>query len=286
MVVGSLYEAIVYSLSKEIIDNLVPISDMAGKVVAVGEDAGTAWKVGDRVSAAFSTTFIDGETTRASFAGAQGGDEHGVLTEFKAYRPEALVTIPEHLSYVEASTLPCAAVTAYNGLYGGPKPLKAGDTVLALGTGGVSIFGFQFGVAAGANVIVTSSSDKKLELAKKLGATHTINYNTTPDWENEVLRLTGGEGVDHVLEVAGSTLLQSIAAARSLPIAALSRSVIIRGIWIGSAARFREMNRLITANPEKTRPVVDKVFGFDQAVEAFEYLDAQKHVGKIVISVV
>ena len=127
---------------------------------------------------------------------------------------QALVRIPEHLSYEEASTLPCAALTAYNALMG-PNPLKGGDTVLVQGTGGVSIFGLQLAVASGATVIATSSSDKKLEIAKKLGAAHVINYKTTPDWDKEVLKLTGGRGVDHVVEVGGpGTLLKSVNALR------------------------------------------------------------------------
>ena len=127
---------------------------------------------------------------------------------------QALVHIPEHLSYEEASTLPCAAVTAYNALLG-PNPLKGGDVVLVQGTGGVSIFGLQLAVASGATVIATSSSDKKLEIAKKLGATHVINYKTTPDWDQEVLKLTGGRGVDHIIEVGGpGTIMKSMNAIR------------------------------------------------------------------------
>ncbi|KIY68128.1 alcohol dehydrogenase superfamily protein [Cylindrobasidium torrendii FP15055 ss-10] len=284
-------------------ENLVPCSDMAGEVIAVGAEAEGTWKVGDRVCSNFSTTHLDGDPTPDAWAGAQGGNSQGVLTEYKAYKPEALIQIPEHLSYEEASTLPCAALTAYNALLGARNPLRAGETVLVQGTGGVSIFGLQFAVASGAKVIVTSSSDKKLELAKKLGATYTINYNTTPEWGAEALKLTGGQGVDHILEVTGTGLLESIKALKTsgsigvigargidipslqaLPMSIVFKGANIRGVIIGSVAQFKAMNRLIAANPDATRPVVDKVFKFEQTVEAYDYLSSQKHVGKVVIS--
>ncbi|KAK0224338.1 chaperonin 10-like protein [Armillaria fumosa] len=186
-----------YRLSN-IQDNLVPCSDMAGEVIATGSEV-TRWKVGDRVCANFSTDHLDGDVTKEILDTSLGGGQHGVLTEYRAFPDYSLVKIPEHLSYEEASTLPCAALTAYNALLG-PKPVKAGDTVLVLGTGGVSIFGLQLAVASGATVIATSSSDAKLAIAKKFGAAHIINYNTTPDWDKEVLRLTEGRGVDHILE--------------------------------------------------------------------------------------
>ncbi|KAK0460395.1 alcohol dehydrogenase superfamily protein [Desarmillaria tabescens] len=274
-------------------ENLVPCSDMAGEVVALGSDV-TRWKVGDRVCANFSTDHLDGDVTAESISTALGGGQHGVLTEYRSLPDYSLVRIPEHMSYEEASTLPCAALTAYNALLG-PKPVKAGDTVLVLGTGGVSIFGLQFAIASGANVIVTSSSDAKLEITKKLGATHTINYNTTPDWDKEVLRLTDGRGVDHVLEVGGpGTFEKSIASVRyagcihvigflaqnsdaltSIIGPCIGKAIIIRGILIGSVAQFESMNRLLRARPELTRPVIDKVFSFEEAVDAYAYLESQ-----------
>ncbi|KIY68129.1 NAD(P)-binding protein [Cylindrobasidium torrendii FP15055 ss-10] len=285
-------------------DDLVPCSDMAGEIIAIGEDVdANAWKIGDRVSSNFSLTYLDGEPTPEGMAGSQGGPVQGVLTEFKAYKPEVLVHIPEHLSYEEASTLPCAAVTAYNGLLGARTPLKAGDTVLVQGTGGVSIFGLQFAVASGATVIITSSSDKKLELARKLGATHTINYTVTPDWATQVLRLTNGRGVDHILETTGNTLIESVKAIKTggsialigvrgievpslkaFPLSAIYKGLNLRGVLVGSVAQFKAMNRLISANPEATRPVVDKIFKFEQVIEAYNYLNSQNHVGKVVIS--
>jgi len=283
-------------------DNLVPCSDMAGEIISVGEDV-KGWKHGDRVCANFATDHIYGDTNPAIQATALGGAAHGVLTEYRTFPAHALVSLPEHLSYEEASTLPCAALTAYNALYG-PVPLKAGDYVLVLGTGGVSIFGLQFAVAAGAIVIATSSSDEKLKMASKLGAKHVINYNTTPNWDDEILQITNGAGVNHVIEVGGlGTLPKSMKATRCggylhiigfvssetsndnviFPI--IRNAICLRGIQIGSVSQFKDMNCLITANPEVTKPVVDKVFPFDQAIDAYAYLESQKHVGKVVISV-
>ncbi|KAK0470380.1 alcohol dehydrogenase superfamily protein [Desarmillaria tabescens] len=303
-------------------DNLVPCSDMAGEVVTIGSDV-TCWKVGDRVCANFYPDHLDGDINADIFDTALGAGQQGVLTEYRTFndyvplspvavflrwthpRFQSLVKIPEHLSYEEASTLPCAGVTAYNALMG-PKPVKAGDSVLVLGTGGVSIFGLQLAVASGATVIATSSSDAKLAIAKKLGATHTINYNTTPDWDKEVLKLTDGRGVDHVLEVGGSgTLEKSISAARyagsihmigfvaqnqlapmDFIIACIRKAIILRGIAVGSIAQFKSMNRLLQAHPESTRPVIDKVFSFEEVIDAYAHLESQEHVGKVVIHVV
>ncbi|KAK0460427.1 alcohol dehydrogenase superfamily protein [Desarmillaria tabescens] len=284
-------------------DNLIPCSDMAGEVVAVGSDV-TRWKVGDRVCANFCTDHLDGDIDADIFNSTLSAGQQGVLTEYRTFNDYSLVKIPEHLSYEEASTLPCAGLTAYSALMG-PKPVKAGDSVLILGTGGVSIFGLQFAVASGATVIATSSSDAKLAIAKKLGATHTINYNTTPDWDKEVLRLTGGRGVDHVLEVGGSgTLKKSISAARyagcihligfvaqnnispmDFIVACMSKTILMRGIAIGSVAQFKSMNRLLRAHTESTRPVIDKVFSFEEVIDAYAHLESQKHVGKVVIRV-
>ncbi|PBK61150.1 alcohol dehydrogenase superfamily protein [Armillaria solidipes] len=284
-------------------DNLVPCSDMAGEVVAIGVDV-TRWKVGDRVCANPAMDYRDGEVSEDTMRAGLGGRQHGVLTTYRALPDHSLVRIPEHLSYEEASTLPCAALTAYNALMG-PKPVKAGDTILILGTSGVSIFGLQSAVASGATVIATSSSDAKLEIAKKLGAIHAINYKTTPDWDKEVLRLTDGRGVDHVLEVGGpGTLKKSIVATRfagqvhmiglvSQDVAELtnivglciSKGIILRGVLIGSTAQLESIVRLLRARPESMRPVVDKVFAFEEATDAYAYLESQKHVGKVVIRI-
>ncbi|KAI0758950.1 NAD-P-binding protein [Fomes fomentarius] len=281
-------------------ENVVPGSDMAGEIVAVG-DSVEGWKVGDRVSANFSTDHLFGDITEEIKKTGLGAPIDGVLTEYKVLPAHALVHIPEHLSYEEASTLPCAAVTAYNALLG-PNPLKGGDIVLVQGTGGVSIFGLQIAVASGATVIATSSSDEKLQIAKKLGAAHVINYKKTPDWDKEVLKITSGRGVDHVIEVGGpGTLLKSLNAVRyggsidvigfvagqadvnSLPLQVLGKAILLRGILIGSRAQFEDMNRLISA--VKLKPVVDKVFDFEHVRDAYAYQDSQQHVGKVVIKV-
>ncbi|KAF4612334.1 hypothetical protein D9613_003935 [Agrocybe pediades] len=281
---------------------VVPCSDMAGEILAVGDEV-TNWKKGDRVCANFSTEHLYGDPTPESVASSMGAQAPGVLTEYRCFPAHALVSVPPHLNYEEASTLPCAALTAYNGLMG-PKPVKAGDTVLVLGTGGVSIFALQFAVASGATVIATSSSNAKLEIAKKLGASHLINYREKPDWDKEVLKITNGVGVDHVIEVGGQgTLQRSInsvriggqvsvigfiskdANAAEIILPVIMKSIHVRGVYIGSVAQFRDMNRMIEANPEKTRPIVDKVFTFEEAIKAYEYLESQKHVGKIVIHV-
>ncbi|KAJ6511580.1 alcohol dehydrogenase superfamily protein [Mycena vitilis] len=294
-----------YVGSENFPSNLVPCSDMAGEVIAVGEDV-REWKRGDRVSANFMLDKLHAEQTAKIAASALGGAVHGVLTEYRTFPAHSLVAIPEHLSYEEASTLPCAALTAYNALLSGFEPLKAGDTVLVQGTGGVSTFALQFAVASGATVIATSSEDDKLKIAKKLGAKHVINYNKTPNWDQEVLKLTNGEGVDRVLEVAGnSTLERSIGSVRingsidiigsrggranvapvDIIVPSIYKGLKIRGIFIGSVAQFKNMNRLISANQETTRPIVDKVFAFEDAKAAFAYLQSGAHVGKVVIKV-
>ncbi len=222
----------------------------------------------------------------------------GVLAEEVVLSERGVVPIPDHMSFVEAATLPCAALTAWHGIVekGG---LKAGDTVLCIGTGGVSIFGLQIARMAGARAVVISSSDAKLERAKGLGAWATVNYRTTPDWEKGVLEATGGNGVDHVLEVGGAgTLPRSIASTRISghlaligvltggeinPALIFRNSLRIHGIYVGSRAMFERMNRAFTAADLK--PVVDKTFAFDQAREAFHYLKAAGHFGKVVVEI-
>ncbi|KAJ3514427.1 hypothetical protein NMY22_g14734 [Coprinellus aureogranulatus] len=281
-------------------EDIVPCSDMAGEVISVGVDV-KDWKAGDRVCANFATDHLSGPPT-AEIAPDLSRWPGSWCTDTSTGR--SLHTIPSHLTYAQAATLPCAALTAYNGLLGGANPLKAGDTVLVQGTGGVSIFALQFAVASGATVIATSSSDEKLKLVQKWGAKHLINYRTTPDWEKEVLRITNGKGVDHVVEVGGAgTFAKSLASVRyggnialigfvtggdsrsDIIIPVFSKAIDVRGIYIGSVAQFKDMIRLIEANPEKTIPVVDKVFPFEDAVGAYAHLESQKHVGKVVIEV-
>ncbi|PIL25801.1 hypothetical protein GSI_11551 [Ganoderma sinense ZZ0214-1] len=276
--------------------NVVPGSDMAGEIVALGE-AVVGWQVGERVMPNFSLAHVFGEPSEESMATALGAPIDGVLTEYKAIPAHTLVRIPKHLSYEQASILPCAAVTAYNALLGGNRKLKGGDTVLIQGTGGVSVFGLQLAVASGATVIATSSSDKKLEIAKKLGAKHLINYKTTPNWEEEVLKIANGHGVDHVLEVGGPGTITKSAKALAFggnlaeigfvagagdtsSVASLihRKGINMRGTLIGS-----HMNRLIEAVDLK--PVIDKVFNFEQLRDAYIYLESQQHVGKVVVKV-
>ncbi|EAU89554.2 alcohol dehydrogenase [Coprinopsis cinerea okayama7 len=284
-------------------ENLIPCSDMAGEIVALGEDV-TGWKLGQRVSANFSLDHLDGDPTEATANSSLGLQQPGVLATYRCFPAHALVPIPLHLSYTEASTLPCAGVTAYNALAGGLNPIKAGETVLIMGTGGVSMFALQFAVASGAVPILMSSSDDKLKIATEQGARHVINYAQTLDWDREVLRITNGTGVDHILEVGGAeTLRKSVNCIRmggSLElVGALSgvqpppeliptiilKALQVRGILIGSVAQFRSMIRLIEAHPEDTRPVIDRVFHFDEAVQAYAHLEARNHVGKVVIRV-
>ncbi|KAK1230827.1 hypothetical protein PQX77_006067 [Marasmius sp. AFHP31] len=282
---------------------LIPCSDMAGEIIAVGEDV-KGWKEGDRVCANFAADHVHGDLTAEIQRTGHGGQIHGVLTQYKVFKPHSLVKVPDHLSFEEASTLPCAALTAYNALWG-PVPLKSGDTVLVQGTGGVSIFALQFAVVSGATVVATSSSDEKLKIAKKLGAKHLINYKETSEWDKEALKLTDGRGVDHVIEVGGlGTLDKSMSAVKyagwvhtigalsgageghgNVIMQTISKAFSIRGIQIGSVAQFEAMNRLIRANPEGTRPVIDKVFPFEEVVEAYAHLESQAHVGKVVIKV-
>ncbi|KAF8525522.1 NAD-P-binding protein [Hysterangium stoloniferum] len=281
-------------------DNVVPGSDAAGEIIKVGADV-KGWKKGDRVCANFCTDHIAGDATAEITHTALGGLVDGVLTQYRTFPAHCLVHIPEHLSYEEASTLPCAAVTAYNALMG-PVKIKAGDYVLVQGTGGVSIFALQFAVFSGAIVIATSSSDEKLQIAKKLGAKHLINYNKVPKWDEEVMKITQGRGVDHIIEVGGpGTMAKSLRSVRfggwihtigfvasdkeevDVAMACLMRGSYLRGILVGPRHSFEDMNRLIIA--AQLRPVIDKVFRFEKTHEAYEYLTSQKHVGKVVIKV-
>ena len=277
---------------------VVIASDGAGEVVALGEGV-TGWKIGDPVAGSFFQKWINGPFRREYGASALGGPIDGVLTEFRVFDQEGLVRVPEHFSYAEAATLPCAALTAWNALVPACH-VQAGDTVLLLGTGGVSIFGLQFAKLHGARVMITSSSDAKLERARALGADETINYRTTPDWDQEVLRLTGGQGADIVLEVGGGeTFPKSMNSVRAsgqiavigvltgvagtIPVGLIGlQTLSVHGIYVGSVAMFEDMNRAITAN--RLRPVIDRTFAFDQTGDALRFLQSAQHFGKIVIS--
>jgi NADPH:quinone reductase-like Zn-dependent oxidoreductase len=274
----------------------VPCSDAVGEVVACGSDTGRV-KTGQRVAGLFMPKWLEGELTDAKGRSALGGSVDGLLAEYAVLPEDAVVAVPEHLTDEEAATLPCAAVTAWNGLVhaGGVKP---GETVLVQGTGGVSLFALQFARLAGARVLATSSSDEKLARVKALGASDGINYRATPEWGETVRQLTGGRGVDHVIEVGGAgTLAQSLRAVRTAghvaligvlsgygqfnPLPILMKGVRVTGIYVGSRDMFEAMNRAIALH--HLRPVVDRVFPFAQAVEAFRYLESAAHFGKIVI---
>lgn len=277
----------------------VPFSDGAGEVAAVGEGVSN-WKIGDRVSPIVIQGWFDGEPTAEQAKTAIGaGARDGVLREYGVFGEGSIVKIPEHLSYEEASTLPCAAVTAWNALVVSGK-IKAGDTVLTLGTGGVSVFAMQIAKHFGARVISTSSSDEKLERARELGADEAINYRTREDWDKAVLELTDGRGVDHVVEVGGmGTLAKSVKAVRVgghialigaldtagdfNPIPIFMKAIRVQGIFIGSRAMFEDLNSVIAA--AKLTPVVDRVFGFEEVREALHYMESGSHFGKIVIKI-
>jgi NADPH:quinone reductase-like Zn-dependent oxidoreductase len=276
----------------------VPLSDGAGEVVAVGRSV-TRFKTGDRVIGSFFQVWIDGIPDRSSFT-ALGSPADGMLAEYVVLDQDGVVRCPPHLSYDEAATLPCAGLTAWNALAVSGR-LRPGDTVLVLGTGGVSIFGLQFARMSGARVIVTSSSDEKLARAMALGAAATVNYLKTPEWDQEVLRLTDGGGVDHVIEVGGvGTLAKSFQCVGfqgqitligvlaghegdTNPHALMLKNASLRGVFVGSRAMFEQMNDAIAVN--RMHPVVDRVFPFAEAADAYEYQRAGKHFGKVVIRI-
>ena len=240
-------------------------------------------------------TWTEGALTEAKSKSALGGAIDGVLAEQVVLHEDGLVAVPDHLSFEEAATLPCAAVTAWNALIEGG--VRAGDTVLTLGTGGVSLFALQFARMAGARVIITSGSDEKLERAKQLGASDGVNYKTTPEWDKKVRDLTGGVGVDRVVEVGGAgTLPRSLKAVRvgghvaligvltggeCNPMPVLMKAVRLQGVFVGSRAMFEAMNRAVALHG--MRPVIDRVFPFEEARAAYRHLESGAHFGKIVL---
>jgi NADPH:quinone reductase-like Zn-dependent oxidoreductase len=276
--------------------DLVPLSDGAGEVAEVGEGV-TRFRTGDRVVASFFQTPPDGPlfATRA----ALGSPLDGTLVDQIALYEDGLVHMPAGFSFEEAACLPCAAVTAWNALMAAGRPVKAGDTVLILGTGGVSVFALQFAVSAGARVIVTSSSDQKIERVKALGVSAGINYTRTPDWQKEVLKLTEGRGVDCVVEVGGVGTLErsfdSLAPGGKVcligvmtgrradinPYALMWKEGTLHGIRVGNRDMFEHMNLALETN--RIKPVIDKIFPFDHATEAFSHQASGSFVGKIII---
>lgn len=276
----------------------VPLSDGAGEVVEVGPGV-TRFKVGDRVAGIFFSRWIEGKRSADAMASARGGGGvDGMLSEMVVDHEDSFVRIPDHLTFEEAATLPCAGVTAYRALFVEGE-LRPRDYVLLEGTGGVSMFGLQFAAAAGARPIITSSSDEKLAVARKHGAVGTVNYRTNPEWQREVRKLTGNAGVDHVLEVGGKdTLPRALEAlaydghvaliggltgfAPDVPAGRLlGMGARVTGIYVGSRADFEALNGFLAKH--ELRPIVDRVFPFDEAPEAFEFMDNGSYQGKIVI---
>ena len=274
---------------------LIPNSDGAGEVISVGAGV-THFKTGDRVAGCFFQNWTDGRITAAAMASAMGGAIDGILAEEALLSEAGAVPVPVHMSYEEASTLPCAGLTAWNCLVeqGG---LKAGNTALFLGTGGASIAGLQIAKMMGARAIITSSSDEKLERAKGLGADELINYREIPDWESRVLELTDGNGVDVTIETGGGgTLEKTIEATRiggtiSLigvltggtinPTSVMRKSIRMQGVYVGNRRMFEEMNAALTVN--QVHPVIDQVFDFEDARSAYHSMRAAGHFGKLVV---
>lgn len=279
--------------------NVIPLSDGCWEVTAVGEGV-TRVKPGQRVINIFARGWLEGPLEQWMWDTGFGAALDGTLTQQTNLPAEALVPIPDSLSDFEAATLPCAGVTAWNALFGFEPALKPGETVLTLGTGGVSIFAIQLAKAAGAKVIATSSSRDKLDRARKLGADVTIDYSCTPEWHQEVLTATNGRGADIVIEVGGpGTMVKSLSAVRyggRIPvIGALSdpmgtinpglllmRQAGLHGVMVGSRRHTEELVRAVEVN--HIQPVVDRVYKFDDAARAFPEMLEGKHFGKFVIS--
>ena len=270
-------------------------SDAAGEVADVGADV-TRWKPGDRVAGCFMPHWDGGPITDAAAKSAPGSDRDGVLAERVLFEESGVVRVPDHLTFEEAATLPCAAVTAWNALTAAGA--GTGTTVLLQGTGGVSIFALQLAKALGARTIITSSSDEKLSRALALGADAGTNYKTNPDWDKWARQQTGGAGVDVVIEVGGAgTLDRSLKAVKTgghvaligvlaggttfNPMFVLMKAVRLQGVFVGSRAMFEAMNAVIAA--KQMRPVIDRVFPLADAPAAFRHLESGSHFGKVVV---
>lgn len=281
----------------------IPCSDGAGEVVAIGEGVGRV-RVGDRVCGIFMQRWLDGPLTADKSKAALGGDVDGMLAEYVLLAQDGVVRFPEHLSYEEAATLPCAGVTAWNALYWAGEPAHAtlpDETAVIQGTGGVSIFALQFAKLLGARVLGTSSSDEKLTRAYGLGLDVGCNYKERPEWSKWVAEVTEGRGADRIIEVGGAgTFGQSLRAARvggliaqigvlsgastSEPLALtpiLHKQLCVQGIYVGSRAMFEQMNSAIES--AGLHPAVDRVFALDQVREAFLHMQSASHFGKIVV---
>jgi NADPH:quinone reductase-like Zn-dependent oxidoreductase len=275
---------------------IVPASDCAGRVEEVGPEV-TRFKAGDRVTNAFVPGWVSGKPNSAGFARLRGTPRDGVLAEYVVFDEDELIATPDFLTDEQAATTPCAGVSAWNALFGGGEPLAPGDTVLVQGTGGVAMFALQLAYASGASVVVTSSSDEKLQQVTPLGVWQGVNYRTHPEWQDEVKRLTGGEGVHVTVEIGGpGTLVRSIAATRfggtiSLvgvltrgqidPLIFMHKALTLRSIGTGSRDMHEALLRNMSAH--RWRPVIDRVFPFGEARLAFDRIESGGHIGKVVI---
>ena len=277
---------------------MVPCSDGVGVIESVGQ--GCSMKEGVRVSPIFARTWHDGPPFREMLKRTHGGPLDGTLQQYMVVPEADVVQVPDHLSDEAAAALPCAGLTAWSALVE-RGPVRPGEKLLILGTGGVSIFALQFGKALGAELIVTSGSDDKLQRARDMGAHHLINYRSSPNWERDVYKLTGGQGVDHIVEVGGvgtleksirsvkpggSIYLIGVLAGKEAPLdltPVLMQDIRIQGVVVGSRRAFENMNRAVDVH--KMEPVVDRVFSFDESAKAFEYLKSGSHFGKICIKI-
>ena len=285
---------------------IVPCSDMCGTVVSSNS---SMWKEGQRVSAIFNQDHQSGQVKEKHMASGLGFPLAGVLAEYRCFPPTGLVAVPDYLSDEEACCLPIASVTAWMSLHGMRPigvPPHGDETVLIQGTGGVAIAGLQLAHASGLKTIITSSSDAKLEQASRLGATHTINYRTDPDWQDEVMRSTNNEGVDIIFETGGAQTLRKsfdciafgglincigyLSGKEDAPgdrintnVLALRRNVMLKGILNGPKDRFEEMIKFYEAHG--IHPVIDRIFSFDEARDALKYLYSGSHFGKVVVKV-
>ncbi len=274
----------------------VPLSDGAGEVIAVGEGV-LSLKVGDKVAGTFSQPDPNGPPGGPPMP--MGLPLDGMLAEQVRMYEVGAIKLPDGYSFEEGACLPCAGVTAWNCLFGVGKPVRPGETVLVLGTGGVSVWGLQFGKAAGCRVIATTSRDSKAQRLQALGASDVVNYKTHEKWDEEVMRLTGGKGVDCVVEVGGAGTLQRsynsigrggkigligvLTQGASNPHTLMMKGGSLHGIFVGDRTLFEQMNAAISANGIK--PVIDKVFPFDKAKDAFALQSSGDFIGKIVISI-
>ncbi len=278
---------------------LIPVSDGMGEVVAVGVGVSRVG-IGDRVAPTFFQSWIGGDAAPDKFTSQLGGPLDGVLARFMCLNEQGVSRVPDHLSDAEAACLPCAGLTAWSAVVTEGR-VGPGDTVLVQGTGGVALFALQFAKMAGARVILTSSRDDKLARGRQLGADHVINYNATPDWDRVVKELTAGEGCDLVVEVGGGgTLERSVRAARvggtlsmigvlsgakaeiPLPLVVM-RNLRLQGVTVGSRDGFEAMCRAIGRH--RMRPVVDRVYDFDDVASAFAHLEGGHHMGKVCIRI-